>query len=148
MDGDAGDDMLMGGAGDDTLVGGAGADTLTGGAGDDDLTGGGGADTFVFSTADAGDSDVILDFDTNKQMMYLTSQLSAWTMEQLMDAIEYRGDPEAVTKDGYVVINLTAHDGGRITLEGVNDLDSLETGADTTPDAIDTLNMDLFDLGG
>ena len=67
-----------------------------------------------------------------------------------MEAIEYRGDPEADTKDGYVVINLTAHGGGRITLEGVDDLDSLEveSGGGATQDAIDTLNMDLFDLGG
>ena len=54
--------MLMGGDGDDTLNGGAGDDTLNGGAGDDDLSGGTGADTFVFSPADSGDSDAILDF--------------------------------------------------------------------------------------
>ena len=149
LNGGGGDDMLMGGEGDDTLVGGDGADTLTGGSGDDDLTGGGGVDTFVFSTADAGDSDVILDFDTTQDANDVLD-LSAFglDMEQLMDAIEYRGDPEADPKDGYVVINLTAHDGGRITLVGVDDLDSLETGTNTTPDAIDTLNMDLFDLGG
>ena len=54
--------MLSGGAGDDTLNGGGGDDTLTGGAGDDDLSGGVGDDTFVFSTADSGDSDAILDY--------------------------------------------------------------------------------------
>ena len=151
LNGGGGDDMLMGGEGGDTLVGGDGADTLTGGSGDDDLTGGGGVDTFVFSTADAGDSDVILDFDTTENANDVLD-LSAFglDMEQLMDAIEYRGDPEADPKDGYVVINLTAHDGGRITLEGVDDLDDLDTATDgdDTADVIDTLNMDLFDLGG
>ena len=150
LNGGGGDDMLMGGEGDDTLVGGDGADTLTGGSGDDDLTGGGGVDTFVFSTADAGDSDVILDFDTTQDANDVLD-LSAFglDMEQLMDAIEYRGDPEADPKDGYVVINLTEHGGGRITLEGVDDLDALDaaTGGEDN-DMIDTLNMDLFDLGG
>ena len=51
-------------------------------------------------------------------------------------------------KDGYVVINLTAHDGGRITLEGVDDLDALDATGGGDNDMIDTLNMDLFDLGG
>ena len=149
LNGGGGDDMLMGGEGDDTLVGGDGADTLTGGSGDDDLTGDGGADTFVFSTADAGDSDVILDFDTTQGTNDVLD-LSAFglDMEQLMDAIEYRGDPEADPKDGYVVINLTAHDGGRITLVGVDDLDDLDATDGVDNDMIDTLNMDLFDLGG
>ena len=63
LNGGIGNDMLSGGDGDDTLNGDAGDDTLTGGAGDDDLSGGAGADTFVFSTADSGDSDAILDWD-------------------------------------------------------------------------------------
>ena len=59
--GGAGKDHLMGGAGNDTLIGGAGNDTLIGGAGSDTLTGGTGADTFeyLFMT-DQGDT--ITDF--------------------------------------------------------------------------------------
>ena len=151
-DGNPNGDTLMGGAGDDTLSGGTGDDTLNGGAGDDDLTGGGGADTFVFSTADAGDSDVILDFDSTQNDKL---DLSAFglTDEELLEAIEYRGDINpGGTADGYVVINLEAHGGGRITLSSVADLDALEDtsaeDADPLNNEINTLNMDLFDLGG
>ena len=94
LSGGGGEDMLNGGAGDDDLAGGNDNDTLTGGAGNDDLSGGDGADTFVFSTADAGDSDVILDFDPTENDKL---DLSAFglTDEELLEAIEYRGDPEA-----------------------------------------------------
>ena len=57
-----------------------------------------------------------------------------------MAAIEYRGDPEADPKDGYVVINLTDHGGGRITLSDVNDLDQLDTET-ADNDMIDTLSV-------
>lgn len=57
---------IQGDPGDDRLVGLAGADILVGGAGVDVLTGGGGADTFVFRTGDSGASaataDRITDF--------------------------------------------------------------------------------------
>ncbi|WP_411878273.1 calcium-binding protein [Polaromonas sp. YR568] len=43
--GDSGDDLLAGGAGDDALDGGSGNDTLDGGLGDDTLDGGDGNDT-------------------------------------------------------------------------------------------------------
>ena len=81
LNGGDGADMLMGGDGDDTLNGDAGDDTLTGGAGDDDLSGGAGADTFVFSTADSGDSDAILDY-TDGDKIDLTA-FDDLTAEQL-----------------------------------------------------------------
>ena len=56
-----------------------------------------------------------------------------------MAAIEYRGDP--TQQDGFVVINLEAHGGGRITLQDVTDLDDLEVSGGTTADAIDTLSV-------
>ena len=49
--------MLKGGAGDDTITGSSGDDMITGGMGDDTMDGNDGNDTYVFSTADAGDSD-------------------------------------------------------------------------------------------
>ena len=57
--------------------------------------------------------------------MYLTFQLSAWIWNSLWKPSSIEVTPTAA-KDGYVVINLTAHDGGRITLEGVDDLDDLD----------------------
>ena len=148
LNGDGGADKLMGGAGDDTLNGGAEDDTLTGGSGNDDLFGAGGGDTFVFSTADAGDSDAILDFviaDSDK------IDLSAFdlTAEQVIAATTLRG----TGTDAYVVINLEAHGGGRITIEDVTSLDALDSatgtvdGVDQTSDGvIQELNTDIFIL--
>ena len=119
----SGENMLMGGAGDDTITGGIGSDMINGGAGDDDLNGGVGDDTFVFSPEDgAGDSDAILDY-TDGDMI----DLSAFdlTAEQLIGAITLRGD-------AYVVINLTEFGGGRITIDDISDLDTLDT--DSTGD--------------
>ena len=149
LNGEGGADKLMGGAGDDTLNGGDGEDTLTGGSGNDDLNGNGGNDTFVFSTADAGDSDAILDYTAGDKI-----DLSAFdlTAEQVIAATTLRG-----TGDGaYAVINLEAHGGGRITIEDVSSLDQLDsaTGASAdgsitdqaTDGAIQELNTDIFIL--
>ncbi len=129
-----GSNMLMGGAGDDKLTGGDGADTLTGGAGDDDLTGGsGGNDKFVFAPGDtAGDSDAILDWEAGDLI-----DLSAFdlTAEQLKAAISLRG----TGTDAFVVINLEAHGGGRITIEDISDLDTFDK-VTTENNLIDMLN--------
>ena len=68
LNGNDGDDRIVGGAGNDTLTGGNGNDILFGGAGDDTFTGGNGADVFKWSLGDqgAGDApaiDQITDFD-------------------------------------------------------------------------------------
>ena len=147
LNGGEGDDMLNGGAGDDILSGGGGADTLTGGSGNDDLSGGGEADTFVFSTADAGDSDAILDYATGDKIDLSAFELTA---EQVIAAATLRGSGD----DAYVVINLEAHGGGRITLQDVDSLDDLDsatndpdTTADETADGvIQELNTDIFIL--
>ena len=122
-----GADKLMGGAGDDTLNGGDGEDTLTGGSGNDDLNGEGGNDTFVFSTADAGDSDAILDFATGDMI-----DLSAFdlTAEQVIAATTLRGTGTGA----YAVINLEAHGGGRITIEDVSSLDQLDSATGASAD--------------
>ena len=149
LDGGTEADMLNGDAGDDTLRGGDGDDTLTGGSGNDDLFGQGGGDTFVFSTADAGDSDAILDFvigDGDK------IDLSAFdlTADQVIAATTLRG----TGTDAYVVINLEAHGGGRITIEDVTTLDALDSATDDTTTTVDEtsdgviqeLNTDIFIL--
>lgn len=48
LDGDSGDNVLVGGAGNDSLYGNDGDDILEGGAGNDNLYGGKGNDTYVF----------------------------------------------------------------------------------------------------
>lgn len=68
----AGDDTLIGGAGDDILKGGAGKDVLIGGIGSDILIGGAGADVFKFNSLDEmGDTeetaDVIVDFNSRQK---------------------------------------------------------------------------------
>jgi Ca2+-binding RTX toxin-like protein len=68
VNGNAGNDFLLGGAGNDILVGGVGSDVLFGQTGSDTLTGGiGGADSvsdrFVFQRGDVGHGvDTITDF--------------------------------------------------------------------------------------
>lgn len=54
MDGEAGNDLLIGGSGSDVLLGGDGDDTLVGGAGADVLTGGTGRDSADYSASAAG----------------------------------------------------------------------------------------------
>ena len=144
LNGDGDADTLSGGAGDDTLDGGAGDDTLTGGAGDDDLSGGLGVgdDTFVFSTADSGDSDAILDWIVGDKI-----DLSAFdlTPEQVIGTITLRG----TGVDAYVVINLTDFGGGRITIDDISDLDTLDSDSlesYNTLGVIDTLDEGIFIL--
>jgi Ca2+-binding RTX toxin-like protein len=143
INGGDGDDKLVGCTGDDTLNGDAGADMLIGLAGSDDLIGGTGNDTFVFSPADgAGDSDSIHDWDVGSNKI----DLSAFelTAEQVIGAIELRG----TGTDAYAVINLTEFGGGRITIDDLSDLDTLDTatGDDDTEGVIDTLDTDIFIL--
>ncbi len=52
IDGEAGDDTLIGGSGADNLVGGAGNDIIVGGAGADTITGGLGNDTMTVAEGD------------------------------------------------------------------------------------------------
>jgi Ca2+-binding RTX toxin-like protein len=60
IDGDAGDDILIGSSFADDLRGGGGDDTLDGRGGDDTLRGGSNRDTFVFS--DGYGADIVVDY--------------------------------------------------------------------------------------
>ena len=145
LTGGDGVDKLDGGAGGDTLSGGGGTDTLIGGAGSDDLSGGADGDTFVFSTADAGDSDAILDYADGDMIDLRAFGLTA---DQVKGAITLRGN---ATDGAYIVINLTEYGGGRITVDNITDLDTLDIetdgGTGDTADAIDTLSV-ARDLNG
>ena len=110
----AGDDTLEGGAGDDTLVGGDGDDTIAGGAGDDLLYGDGlrgdeidgvtDRDTFVY--APGGGNDTIMDFVDGEDVIDLTA----------FTGISGLSDLSVQTGSNHVVIDLSGHGGGTITL--------------------------------
>jgi Ca2+-binding RTX toxin-like protein len=61
IEGEAGNDTLLGGDGDDIVLGGLGYDTLIGGKGVDSLTGGEGQDYFRYNNQNQG-GDIITDF--------------------------------------------------------------------------------------
>ena len=62
---------IAGGSGNDTLTGGAGSDTITGGAGTDSMVGGAGADVFAYSANDIGGGDVIADFASSDDQIFV-----------------------------------------------------------------------------
>lgn len=66
------DNKLYGNAGDDTISAGAGNDYLEGGDGTDTLTGSMGSDIFVFTLAEADDTDSLTDFEADHDLIYLT----------------------------------------------------------------------------
>ncbi len=150
LDGGDNDDMLWGGDGNDTMRGGAGNDALYGGAGNDTLTGGtdtdggDGNDKFVFAPGDGSDVITSFDFDVSGGD-YDQIDLRAFDLDarELKDLISVRA--------GNTIINLDDHGGGRITLQGVTDLDNFDTEADETGvngDDIDTLSEADDGTGG
>ena len=126
-------DTFIASDGADTIHGDGGNDTLNGGAGDDDLGGGAGNDTFVFGPGNG--ADVILSADDGFSATEDKIDLRAFglTAEELTALISLRA--------GNAVINLSDHGGGTITIQSVTDLDTFETGANTTDDKIDTLSV-------
>ncbi|MDU8911879.1 matrixin family metalloprotease [Aestuariicoccus sp. MJ-SS9] len=72
VDGGAGDDFVAGGGRNDVVNGQGGDDKLIGGTGDDTLSGGTGADLFIFNLLNAGETDIITDFETGTDRLRLT----------------------------------------------------------------------------
>ena len=103
--GGQGADVLQGGEGNDVLKGGPGDDRLYGDEGNDTLGGGDGADTFFLVPGDG--NDTILDFGTGADKLDLSAFGQARTTADL--ALTQRGDD--------LVIDLSAHRGGMVTLE-------------------------------
>ncbi|NJN88175.1 MAG: calcium-binding protein [Leptolyngbyaceae cyanobacterium SL_7_1] len=64
-----GNDQLQGDSGNDRLNGGNGRDTLIGGTGRDILVGGRGRDTFLLTSANAADLDIIRDFNSRQDRL-------------------------------------------------------------------------------
>ena len=106
--GDGGDDVLEGGADDDTLDGGAGLDALYGDGGVDSLTGGTGADTFVFAAGDG--TDTITDFFPEEGDRI---DLSAFAGLEGFASLKLTADGSTT------ILDLRAHGGGTVRLEGI-----------------------------
>ena len=107
LNGGAGNDTLEGGPGNDTLTGGAGNDTLAGGPGNDTLTGGAGADAFVF--APGGGDDAVTDFTHGDDRI----DLSAFGDLDSINELTLQQRPDRL------IIDLSGHGGGSVTLDGV-----------------------------
>lgn len=72
LDGRTGNDLLLGGRGADVLLGGGGNDQLAGDIGRDVLNGGLGSDRFVLSAARDSRGDIIQDFNSVSDVMYIS----------------------------------------------------------------------------
>lgn len=73
LEGGAGDDVLRGDGGADTIEGGLGRDWIEGGAGQDVLIGGEGADSLVFRSRGTADADVVQDFVSGEDRLWLAT---------------------------------------------------------------------------
>ncbi|MCY3751865.1 MAG: hypothetical protein OXG54_10770, partial [Gammaproteobacteria bacterium] len=118
-----GDDLLMGGPGDDRLYGGIGNDTLQGGPGDDQLRGGpdddmldGGEGDDAFVIAAGGGNDTVLDFGNGEDRIDLTAFTELQSVEDL----------DIQQQDNGVVIDLSAHGGGTVTLQDFDMADVMD----------------------
>jgi Ca2+-binding RTX toxin-like protein len=119
------DDWLSGGIGNDFLVGFGGADNLIGGKGNDILSGGDDTDVDTFVFGKGSGKDVILDFDTENDMLQITKTK---TIKKIADVIKHakaHGDDLVITLGKGQTITLkdvtkaelkAAADDGHITL--------------------------------
>ncbi len=113
--GGAGNDYLFGYSGDDLLRGDSGDDILDGGEGNDILLGGLGRDTFVFEPENFWPfTDTIIDFAHGQDKLDLTAFP---TIDSVQDLDFYWTDETQTS----TYIDLTEHEGGRITLVGYTD---------------------------
>lgn len=115
LEGGGGNDVLNGGPGNDTLIGGDGADRLRPGAGDDLLTGGAGPDIFIF--APRNDSNVITDFDSGTDRLFLSEAM--W--EDVLTPQQVVAEFASVSGDDLVLDFAGA--GTRIVLDGLGGTD-------------------------
>lgn len=100
-----GDDVLIGGAGNDILDGGAGDDNLFGGAGTDILEGGEGADTFIFDLDDGPAIDIITDFTSGEDTIFIQST-GVGSSAPSSSAVTYDATTGLVSVNGQAFIQL------------------------------------------
>lgn len=134
-----GNDTLNGGALDDVLIGGAGADTLNGGAGADRMIGGADGDTYVVN--DAGD--VVIE-EANEGTDTVGTSLQSYTLGANVENLSVNGGTGDRTFTGNELNNVIISNGGNDTLDGGDGDDTLSGngGSDTLlgGDGADTLN--------
>ena len=85
-----GHDILLGGAGDDIIFGQEGDDLINGGLGDNILSGGSGNDTFQFTDADAGSTNIIIDFGEGKDVLDLQDLLIGEHSGNISEYLNFR----------------------------------------------------------
>ena len=107
--GKGGNDQLFGEEGDDTLYGDAGDDLLFGGLGNDKLFGddnaSSGADTFVLAAGEG--TDMIMDFETGKDLIGLAGGLSFGQLTLVANEIRF-GEEVLATLKGVEADTLTS----------------------------------------
>jgi predicted extracellular nuclease len=124
LQGGAGNDYLVGDNGNDLLDGGAGRDVLAGGNGNDSLTGGADADLFVVGRG--GGNDLVTDFSTSLDWIFLDDGISvkSWKVAD-------------VNGDGLKDLSIAfSNGGGSLVLLGVTDFSAVHF-ADHLPVAPD-----------
>ncbi|PQJ62708.1 Ig-like domain-containing protein [Photobacterium angustum] len=99
--GDGGNDTLNGGDGDDLLLGGYGNDTLSGGDGNDILTGGAGRDLFLFDTIskDKVSTDHITDFKVSEDKLNISDLLDKYEHQDSLDTLLSHVDAKIIDND-------------------------------------------------
>jgi len=102
------DNVLIGNRGGNVLDGRGGDDWLFGGSGTDTLTGGSGADSFVFDTAPTATPDVILDFTSGVDRIYLDTAVFAELAAGPLAATQFRTSDSAADGDDYIVYDSVA----------------------------------------
>jgi Ca2+-binding RTX toxin-like protein len=105
LNGGKGSDFLQAAEGNDIVIGGAGNDWIAGGTGHDKLTGSGGNDAFVFDESPAKSIDVITDFVTGHDMIWLDhtvfTALKAGPVDE--DQFVKNLSGKAVTADNHLI---------------------------------------------
>jgi len=102
--GDSGNDWLDGNSGSDVLRGGGGRDRLSGGDGADVLIGGGDSDVFIFTNADAYETDRIIDFIAGSDQIDL-SAFNHMSMDSL--SFDYAGGNATLSYSNWFELELT-----------------------------------------
>jgi serralysin len=102
--GEAGNDFLAGGDGGDLLYGGDDNDRINGGAGNDTMDGGAGADTFVFNAFNAGEEDLIQNFEDGVDHFVMVG-VDGDSLQGRLDALNITDTATGVsmTYDGHVI---------------------------------------------
>jgi Ca2+-binding RTX toxin-like protein len=118
--GKGGDDKLKGGADNDVIFGNKGNDKIFGGSGDDDLTGGSGRDGFYFKFSLLSGKDFIQDFHPGEDKLYISRAFGFDTVQDFLDAGHPSGGDTPFDLSG------TGDENLQIILLGINNPHQIE----------------------